>query len=83
MIVNGSLLSSRTAVRGLELITPSILVRSVFSSLKERRALPRTLRSGSLTVLQNLSHHPPLHGERSVMNLHLIPSADNSDLIRS
>ena len=48
MIGNGSLLSSLTAVRGLELITPSILMRSVFSSLKERSALPRTLRSGSL-----------------------------------
>ena len=83
MIGNGSLLSSLTAVRGLDLITPSILMRSVFSSLKERSVLPRTLRSGSLTALQNLSHHPLLHGERSVMNLHLIPLADNSDLLRS
>ena len=84
MIGNGSLLSSLTAVRGLELITLSILMKSVFSSLEERSALPTTLRSGSLTALQNLSHHPPLHGEGSVMNhLHLIPLADNSDLIRS
>ena len=52
MIGNGSLLSSLTGVRGLELITPSILMRGVFSSLKERSALPKTLRSGSLAALQ-------------------------------
>ena len=79
---DGSLWSSLTAVSGLELMTPSIFTSSVFSSVKVRSAFPRTLRNGSLTAPQNRSHQPPLHGDRSVMNFHLIPFDANSDSMR-
>ena len=79
---DGSLRSSLTAFSGLGLMTPSIFTSSVFSSVKVRSAFPRTLRNGSLTALQNRSHQPPLHGDRSVMNFHLILFDANSDSMR-
>ena len=79
VIGDGFLWSSLTAVSGLELMTPSIFTSSVFSSVKVSNAFARTLRNGSLNALQNHSHQPPLHGDRSVMNFHLIPFDANSD----
>lgn len=79
---DGSLWSSLTAVSGLELMTPSIFTSNVSSSVKVRSAFPRTLCNGSLTALQNRSHQPPLHGDHSVMNFHLIPFDANSDSMR-
>ena len=61
---------------------PSIRINNVFNSEKVRSAFPSTLRNDSLIALKNRSHHPPRHGERSVMNFHVIPFDESSELIR-
>ena len=61
---------------------PSIRINNVFNLEKVRSAFPSTLRNDSLIALTNRSQYPPRHDERSVMNFHVIPFDESSELIR-
>ena len=78
MIGSGSLVSSPTYVSGRELIMALMSVRMVYNSVLERRALPSTFFKGTFTDLTILSHQPPLHGDISAINCHLMPQEASS-----